>query len=243
MREFRVRLHIQCEVETFRKALIRIFFQRLEIVARDVPPGWIAVIWQDKKTGSPSPALASGILNDSSRYDNSSTEARVLVAHHRATARPLPKEVRTITGGGTQSPTITIPTRETSSCLLIRQQLKSVYSRCPPVGSSPVVRWFLDFSSKICCSLMYIGHALDMAECDPRQLLHFAGHLPLTWTNMNHSAQVVSWRFFTISGWIKKAKPFFTLPRPVYERLNFLIYEPDFNRVRLRGDKNSYKNL
>ncbi|GBN78576.1 hypothetical protein AVEN_7880-1 [Araneus ventricosus] len=51
----------------------------------------------------------------------SSTEAGVLVANHLATARPLPKEV---TGGGTQSPTITIPTGEATSCLLIRQTLR-----------------------------------------------------------------------------------------------------------------------
>ncbi|GBM24366.1 hypothetical protein AVEN_202345-2-1, partial [Araneus ventricosus] len=36
------------------------------------------------------------------RYDRSSTEAGVLTAHHRTTARPLPNEVRTITDGGTQ---------------------------------------------------------------------------------------------------------------------------------------------
>ncbi|GBM32771.1 hypothetical protein AVEN_222214-1 [Araneus ventricosus] len=42
----------------------------------------------------------------------SSNEAGVLVAHHRATARPFPKEARTITGGVIQSPTITIPTGE-----------------------------------------------------------------------------------------------------------------------------------
>ncbi|GBM70649.1 hypothetical protein AVEN_206870-1 [Araneus ventricosus] len=39
----------------------------------------------------------------------SSSETGVLVGHHRATALHLPKEVHTITGGGTQSPTITIP--------------------------------------------------------------------------------------------------------------------------------------
>ncbi|GBM71036.1 hypothetical protein AVEN_272382-1 [Araneus ventricosus] len=56
------------------------------------------------KTESSSPGLASEILNDRGRYDSSSTETGVLVAHNRATARPLPKEVRTITGGGIQSP-------------------------------------------------------------------------------------------------------------------------------------------
>ncbi|GBL73690.1 hypothetical protein AVEN_230684-1 [Araneus ventricosus] len=55
----------------------------------------------------------------------SSTEAGVLVSSHLSTGRPLPKEVRTITGGGTQSPTITIPTGEESSSLLNRQQFKS----------------------------------------------------------------------------------------------------------------------
>ncbi|GBM23880.1 hypothetical protein AVEN_208513-1 [Araneus ventricosus] len=45
-------------------------------------------------------------LNDS-RCNISSTEAGV--ANHLATARLLPKEVRTITGGGTFSLTIAIP--------------------------------------------------------------------------------------------------------------------------------------
>ncbi|GBM23439.1 hypothetical protein AVEN_181562-1 [Araneus ventricosus] len=49
-----------------------------------------------------------GHLNDR-RCNISSAEARVLVAHQRATARLLPKEVRTITGGGAFSPTIAIP--------------------------------------------------------------------------------------------------------------------------------------
>ncbi|GBL96231.1 hypothetical protein AVEN_182571-1, partial [Araneus ventricosus] len=45
----------------------------------------------------------------------SSTETGVLVANHLAMARPLQKEVRTITGGGTQIRTITIPTGEANS--------------------------------------------------------------------------------------------------------------------------------
>ncbi|GBL84813.1 hypothetical protein AVEN_93845-1 [Araneus ventricosus] len=68
----------------------------------------------------------------------SSTEAGVLAANHLAMAQPFPKEVRTITGGGTLSPTITIPTEEATSCLLIRQLVISVYSRCPlPVSRGP----------------------------------------------------------------------------------------------------------
>ncbi|GBM84965.1 hypothetical protein AVEN_120226-1 [Araneus ventricosus] len=55
----------------------------------------------------------------------SSTEAGVLVAHHFH-FQPLQKEVRTIIGRGSQSPTITIPTGESSSCLLIQQQLISI---------------------------------------------------------------------------------------------------------------------
>ncbi|GBN01326.1 hypothetical protein AVEN_24144-1 [Araneus ventricosus] len=62
-----------------------------------------------------------------------STEAGVLVANHLALARQLPKEVRTTTGGGTQSPTIAIPPGEASSCLLIRQQLIRVLA-VPPSG-------------------------------------------------------------------------------------------------------------
>ncbi|GBN15752.1 hypothetical protein AVEN_139067-1 [Araneus ventricosus] len=52
-----------------------------------------------------------GHLNDS-RYNSSSIETGVLVANHLAMAGPLPKEVRAITGGGTQSSTITIPPGE-----------------------------------------------------------------------------------------------------------------------------------
>ncbi|GBL77720.1 hypothetical protein AVEN_152938-1 [Araneus ventricosus] len=60
----------------------------------------------------------------------SNTEAGAPTANHLATVRPLPKEMRTITGAGTQSPTNTIPTGEANSCLLIRQQLISVFSQC-----------------------------------------------------------------------------------------------------------------
>ncbi|GBN80883.1 hypothetical protein AVEN_242544-1, partial [Araneus ventricosus] len=67
----------------------------------------------------------------------SSTEAVVLVANHLATARPLPKEV---TDGGFQSLTITIPTGEAISCLLIRQQVMSVNSLCPPWERVCIVR-------------------------------------------------------------------------------------------------------
>ncbi|GBL88215.1 hypothetical protein AVEN_172995-1 [Araneus ventricosus] len=58
------------------------------------------MITRTRKTGS-IPALPKhpGNLNDS-RCNSSSTEVGVLVPHHRAAARPLPKEVRTITVGG-----------------------------------------------------------------------------------------------------------------------------------------------
>ncbi|GBM31424.1 hypothetical protein AVEN_98518-1 [Araneus ventricosus] len=76
-----------------------------------------------RKTGS-TRALPKhpGHLNDSS-CNSSSTEAGVLIAYHQATAQPLPKEVRTITGGRTQSPSITIPPKEASARLLIRRPL------------------------------------------------------------------------------------------------------------------------
>ncbi|GBO39891.1 hypothetical protein AVEN_29460-1 [Araneus ventricosus] len=75
---------------------------------------WL-VTW---KTESSCSAVASRNLNDSGRYDSSSTKAGVLVAHHRATARPLPKEVRTITGGGTRSPPLLCPRgRRLPACL------------------------------------------------------------------------------------------------------------------------------
>ncbi|GBM49844.1 hypothetical protein AVEN_191245-2 [Araneus ventricosus] len=74
-------------------------------------------------------------LNDS-RFNSSSTEAGVPVAHHRATARPLPKKVRTITGGGTQCLTNTIPTGEANSCLLAQQQptISCIHGAPFPVG-------------------------------------------------------------------------------------------------------------
>ncbi|GBL90443.1 hypothetical protein AVEN_135301-1, partial [Araneus ventricosus] len=64
-----------------------------------------------------------GQLNDS-RCNSSSTEAGVLVPITRPWPDPFRKRLsRTITGGGTRSPTITMPTGEMSSCLLIRQLL------------------------------------------------------------------------------------------------------------------------
>ncbi|GBL62437.1 hypothetical protein AVEN_11103-1, partial [Araneus ventricosus] len=62
-------------------------------------------------------------LNDS----RSNTEAG---AYHQAMAQPFPKEVRTTTGGGTQSPTATIPqTKRVLAYLSCGHS--SVYSRCP----------------------------------------------------------------------------------------------------------------
>ncbi|GBL73163.1 hypothetical protein AVEN_159240-1 [Araneus ventricosus] len=75
----------------------------------------------------------------------SRTETGVLVANHLAKARHFPKEVCAITGGGTQSPTITILPGEATSCLLIRQQVISVYSRCSPVGFL-WRKWIMDYN-------------------------------------------------------------------------------------------------
>ncbi|GBN82683.1 hypothetical protein AVEN_74686-1 [Araneus ventricosus] len=75
---------------------------------------------------------ASGALNDC-RCNSSSTKAGVLIAHHQATARPLPKELRTITGGGSQSPSIIVPSGWRESAYLY-DSLSSVNSRCPPHG-------------------------------------------------------------------------------------------------------------
>ncbi|GBM14719.1 hypothetical protein AVEN_71998-1 [Araneus ventricosus] len=55
----------------------------------------------------PPPAWSGGAareLNDSDRCDSSSAETGVLVANHLATARPFPKEARTITGGSVATP-------------------------------------------------------------------------------------------------------------------------------------------
>ncbi|GBL95166.1 hypothetical protein AVEN_253505-1 [Araneus ventricosus] len=87
-----------------------------------------------------------GYLNDS-RCNSSNTEAVVLVAYHQATARLLPKEVRTITGGGIQCPSIIIPAGGASARLLIRRPFIHVLSvhprgRCGRAGSlfiSPVL--------------------------------------------------------------------------------------------------------
>ncbi|GBN20103.1 hypothetical protein AVEN_30966-1 [Araneus ventricosus] len=61
---------------------------------------------RNQKTGSL--PKYPGKLNDSTAIA-SSTEAGVLVANHLATARPLPKEVRTIIGGGIQAPPLLYP--------------------------------------------------------------------------------------------------------------------------------------
>ncbi|GBM71837.1 hypothetical protein AVEN_159957-1 [Araneus ventricosus] len=55
-----------------------------------------------------------------------SVHAIWVVANHLATARPVPKEVRTIAVGGTINATIAIPPGEASFC-----SNPSVYSRCP----------------------------------------------------------------------------------------------------------------
>ncbi|GBM16692.1 hypothetical protein AVEN_91112-1 [Araneus ventricosus] len=78
----------------------------------------------------PSPAEASGHLNDS-HCNSSSIEAGVLIAYHQAAVRPIPKEVRTITGGGTHSSTITIPPGEASARLLILRPLIRVLASHP----------------------------------------------------------------------------------------------------------------
>ncbi|GBL83527.1 hypothetical protein AVEN_196372-1 [Araneus ventricosus] len=54
-------------------------------------------VTDNQKPVSPSP---TGNLNDS-RFNSSSAEGRHLVTNHLATARPLPKKVRIITGGET----------------------------------------------------------------------------------------------------------------------------------------------
>ncbi|GBM59164.1 hypothetical protein AVEN_18053-1 [Araneus ventricosus] len=53
---------------------------------------------RNRKPCYPRPVLAFGALNDS-RCNSSSTEAGVLVANRLDTARPIPKEVRTVFGG------------------------------------------------------------------------------------------------------------------------------------------------
>ncbi|GBN08165.1 hypothetical protein AVEN_1032-1 [Araneus ventricosus] len=60
----------------------------------------------------------------------SSIEAGVLVAHHRATARPHPKEKCTITGGETQRPTT--GKRVLAYLSGSNSNQRCVYSRSPP---------------------------------------------------------------------------------------------------------------
>ncbi|GBM47479.1 hypothetical protein AVEN_153691-1 [Araneus ventricosus] len=72
-----------------------------------------------KSVTPPSPCpLAPGVLKDSGRYNRSSTEAGVLVAHCQATVRSLLKEVRTITGGRVPEPP-PLPYNRGSEFLLI----------------------------------------------------------------------------------------------------------------------------
>ncbi|GBM50848.1 hypothetical protein AVEN_140949-1 [Araneus ventricosus] len=97
-------------------------------------PRW-EILKHNQKNETRRPALASEIRNERGRYGSSSTEAGVLIAHHRATARPLPKEERTINGGGTQSTTIAMPTGEASSWLLIRQNSYPYIYGAPSGGS------------------------------------------------------------------------------------------------------------
>ncbi|GBM59776.1 hypothetical protein AVEN_6652-1 [Araneus ventricosus] len=59
-------------------------------------------------------AEASGALNDSC-CNSSNAEAGVLMVYHQVTARPFPKEVRTMEGGNTTFPFL-YPTR--SECPL-----------------------------------------------------------------------------------------------------------------------------
>ncbi|GBM52336.1 hypothetical protein AVEN_64043-1 [Araneus ventricosus] len=97
-----------------REARNRLFIRRLFIYLLVMTPLHRGSCFRTRirKTGS-TPALPKhpGHLNDN-RWNSSSTEAGVLVAYPQATVRSLPKEARTITGGGTQSPTITMPTLE-----------------------------------------------------------------------------------------------------------------------------------
>ncbi|GBM84742.1 hypothetical protein AVEN_64883-1 [Araneus ventricosus] len=88
----------------------------------------------NRLTESPHSAFVSRILNDRGHYDSSCTEAGVLIAHHRATARPPRRRYPLSLVGGTQIPTITMPTREASSSLLFRQQVISVYLSAPVCG-------------------------------------------------------------------------------------------------------------
>ncbi|GBN12304.1 hypothetical protein AVEN_54866-1 [Araneus ventricosus] len=81
------------------------------------------------------PALPKhpGHLNDR-RCNISSTEAGVLTAYHQATARPLPKEVRTITGGEFQS---SYPQGKRVPVYLSGSNF-FVYSRCPLMSGSTI---------------------------------------------------------------------------------------------------------
>ncbi|GBN05670.1 hypothetical protein AVEN_215251-1 [Araneus ventricosus] len=63
----------------------------------------------NRKNESPRPVVASGILNGRGHYDSSSTEAGVLVAHHRATARSLRRRYVLSLGEGLEAPPLLCP--------------------------------------------------------------------------------------------------------------------------------------
>ncbi|GBM18767.1 hypothetical protein AVEN_134304-1 [Araneus ventricosus] len=72
-----------------------------------------------------------GTLNDS-RCSSPSTEAGVLIANHLATARPLPKEVRTITGGRQHMSNHFLYTQGRRVPASLSGSNSSVYLRCIP---------------------------------------------------------------------------------------------------------------
>ncbi|GBM15401.1 hypothetical protein AVEN_199656-1 [Araneus ventricosus] len=63
-----------------------------------------------------------------------STEAGVLVPHHRATVDPSQRRYVPSLEEGTKPRPHFYDHRKTSSCLLIQLQLISMYSLCPPMG-------------------------------------------------------------------------------------------------------------
>ncbi|GBM85985.1 hypothetical protein AVEN_186662-1 [Araneus ventricosus] len=85
-----------------------------------------------------SPCRSARLQLSGSHCNSSSTEAGVLVAHHRATARPLPKVVRTITDGRLGGPPLLNPEGKREPAYLY-DCLSSVNSRFPPEGLTKAV--------------------------------------------------------------------------------------------------------
>ncbi|GBM24725.1 hypothetical protein AVEN_141800-1 [Araneus ventricosus] len=125
----------------------------------------------------------------------SSAEAGGL-AHHRDTADFSRRRYVLSLEKGPGAPSITVPTGQTSSCLLIRQQLISVYLWCPVADlvTPFVFSAYLESISGILRPLLHIcqllGFWIDTARpsvCSTSQLFHAADNVSSSLSFPNRS--------------------------------------------------------